>query len=90
MIKGIGSGGSSQKLAIPWVAEVLQGGLEVNTSSAHYCSPHSSQPRNFSVVNKFKLPLAITNVSLPSEAAPLFTVRHFMLYLNKTTSLTLI
>ncbi|XP_008207841.1 transmembrane protein 131 isoform X2 [Nasonia vitripennis] len=78
MIKGIGSGGSSQKLAIPWVAEVLQGGLEVNTSAAHYCSPHSSQPRNFSVVNKFKLPLAITNVSLPSEAAPLFTITNFV------------
>lgn len=74
LIKGIGPGGSSQKLAIPWIAEVLQGGLEVNTSAAHYCSPQSSQPRNFSVVNKFKLPLAITNISLPSEASPLFTV----------------
>jgi hypothetical protein len=75
MIKGIGPGGSSQKLAIPWIAEVLQGGLEVNTSAAHYCSPHTNQPRNFSVVNKFKLPLAITNISLPFETAPFFTVR---------------
>ncbi|XP_023247785.1 transmembrane protein 131 [Copidosoma floridanum] len=30
MIKGIGPGGSSQKLAIPWMAEVLQGGLEIS------------------------------------------------------------
>ncbi|XP_012279930.1 transmembrane protein 131 [Orussus abietinus] len=78
MIKGVGPGGSSQKLAIPWVAEVLQGGLEVNGSIAHYCSPHSSQPRNFSVVNKFKLPLAITNVSLSSEAKSLFEIRNFI------------
>ncbi len=74
MIKGIGPGGSSQKLAIPWMAKVFQGGLEVNTSAAHYCSPHSSQPRNFSVINKFKIPLAITNVSLPVEATPFFRV----------------
>ncbi|XP_058800553.1 transmembrane protein 131 isoform X2 [Phymastichus coffea] len=78
LIKGIGPGGSSQKLAIPWIAEVLQGGLEVNTSAAHYCSPQSSQPRNFSVVNKFKLPLAITNISLPFEASPLFTISNFV------------
>uniref|UniRef100_A0ABD2W8B9 Transmembrane protein 131-like N-terminal domain-containing protein n=1 Tax=Trichogramma kaykai TaxID=54128 RepID=A0ABD2W8B9_9HYME len=78
LIKGIGPGGSSQKLAIPWVVEVLQGGLEVNTSAAHYCSPHSNRPRNFSVVNKFKLPLAITNVSLSSDAAPLFKISNFI------------
>ena len=82
MIKGIGPGGSNQKLAIPWIAEVLQGGLQVNASAAHYCSPHSSQPRNFSVVNKFKRPLAITNVSLSSEAVPLFKVSKtvFLIY----------
>ncbi|XP_033217734.1 transmembrane protein 131 isoform X2 [Belonocnema kinseyi] len=78
MIKGIGPGGSSQKLAIPWIAEVLQGGLQVNASVAHYCSPHSSQPRNFSVVNKFKRPLAITDVSLSSEAMPLFKINNFI------------
>lgn len=81
MIKGIGPGGSSQKLAIPWIAEVLQGGLQVNVSAAHYCSPHSSQPRNFSVVNKFKRPLAITDVSLSSEAMPLFKVSQTALWL---------
>ncbi|XP_011499398.1 PREDICTED: transmembrane protein 131 [Ceratosolen solmsi marchali] len=78
MIKSIGPGGSSQKLAIPWIAEVLQGGLEVNTSAAHYCSPHTIQPRNFSVVNKFKLPLAITNISLPFETASFFTISNFI------------
>jgi len=77
IIKAIGPGGSSQKLAVPWVAQVLQGGLEVNTSVTHYpqCSPQSNQARNFSVVNKFKLPLAITNVTMCSNAKSLFTVR---------------
>jgi len=75
IIKAIGPGGSSQKLAIPWVAQVLQGGLEVNTSITHYCSPQTNQARNFSVVNKFKLPLAITNVTMCSNAKSLFMVR---------------
>lgn len=74
MIKGVGPGGSSQKLAIPWSAEALHGGLEVNGTVTHYCSPHSNQPRNFSVVNRFKVPLAITNVSLPVEAKSFFAV----------------
>ncbi|KAL6258759.1 hypothetical protein P5V15_010707 [Pogonomyrmex californicus] len=77
IIKAIGPGGSSQKLAIPWVAQVLQGGLEVNTSITHYCSPQSNQARNFSVVNKFKLPLAITNVTMCSNAKSLFTIKNF-------------
>lgn len=76
IIKAIGPGGSSQKLAIPWVAQVLQGGLEVNTSITHY-SPQSNQARNFSVVNKFKLPLAITNVTMCSNAKSLFTIKDF-------------
>lgn len=74
MIKGIGPGGSSQKLAIPWIAQVLPGGLEVNASITHYCSPQSNQPRNFSVVNKFKSPLAITNVTMSSNAKSFFAV----------------
>ncbi|XP_018402600.1 PREDICTED: transmembrane protein 131 [Cyphomyrmex costatus] len=78
IIKAIGPGGSSQKLAIPWVAQVLQGGLEVNTSITHYCSPQSNQARNFSVVNKFKLPLAITNVTMCSNAKSLFTIKDFI------------
>uniref|UniRef100_A0A0C9S2V7 TMEM131 protein n=1 Tax=Fopius arisanus TaxID=64838 RepID=A0A0C9S2V7_9HYME len=78
VIKGIGPGGSSQKLAIPWMADVLQGGLEINKTVAHYCSPHSNQPRNFSVVNRFKVPLAITNVSLSSEAKSLFSIKNFI------------
>ncbi|XP_015119275.1 transmembrane protein 131 homolog isoform X2 [Diachasma alloeum] len=78
VIKGIGPGGSSQKLSIPWMADVLQGGLEINRTVAHYCSPHSNQPRNFSVVNRFKVPLAITNVSLSSEAKSLFSIKNFI------------
>lgn len=77
VIKAIGSGGSSQKLTIPWIAQVLQGGLEVNASITHYCSLQSNQTRNFSVVNKFKLPLAITNVTMSSHVKTLFTVSRF-------------
>ena len=83
MIKGIGPGGSSQKLAIPWSAEVLQGGLEINSTVTHYCSPHSNQPRNFSVINRFKVPLAITNVSLPLEAKSFFSVRKSIVLAKK-------
>jgi len=82
IIKAIGPGGSSQKLAIPWVAQVLQGGLEVNTSITHYCSPQTNQARNFSVVNKFKLPLAITNVTMCSNAKSLFMVRIVIFFFN--------
>ncbi|KAG7204441.1 hypothetical protein KM043_004877 [Ampulex compressa] len=77
VIKAIGPGGSSQKVAIPWVAQVLQGGLEVNASITHYCSPQSNQARNFSVVNKFKLPLAITNVTMYPHVKSLFTIKNF-------------
>ncbi|XP_015437161.1 PREDICTED: transmembrane protein 131 [Dufourea novaeangliae] len=77
VIKAIGPGGSSQKLTIPWIAQVLQGGLEVNASITHYCSLQSNQARNFSVVNKFKLPLAITNVTMSSHVKSLFTIKNF-------------
>lgn len=74
-IKGVGPNGSAQKIAIPWIAQVFHGGLEVvNATLAHFCSPHLQQSRNFSVINKFKLPLAISNVSLPVEAASHFSV----------------
>nr|XP_012140645.1 PREDICTED: transmembrane protein 131 [Megachile rotundata] len=78
VIKAIGPGGSSQKLIIPWIAQVLQGGLEVNASITHYCSLQSNQARNFSVVNKFKLPLAITNVTMSSHVKSLFTIKNFI------------
>lgn len=82
MIKAYGPGGSSQKLTIPWVAEVLEGGLEVNSTAAHYCSPHNLQPRNISVVNKYEIPLAITNVSLASKAVKFFTVSNLFYNFN--------
>ncbi|KAK2580317.1 hypothetical protein KPH14_012554 [Odynerus spinipes] len=77
MIKAIGPGGSSQKLAIPWIAQVLEGGLEVNASITHYCSLQTSQAQNFSVVNKFKLPLAITNVTMSSNVKSRFMIKNF-------------
>ncbi|XP_078052683.1 transmembrane protein 131 [Augochlora pura] len=78
VIKAIGPGGSNQKLTIPWIAQVLQGGLEVNASITHYCSLQSNQARNFSVVNKFKLPLAITNVTMSTHVKSLFTIKNFI------------
>ncbi|XP_046626243.1 transmembrane protein 131 isoform X1 [Neodiprion virginianus] len=78
VVKGIGPGGLPQKLTIPWMAEVLIGGLEVNTSVTHYCAPYSTHPRNFTVVNKYKIPLAITNVSLSPEAKTLFSIKDFI------------
>lgn len=88
----MGPGGSSQKLTIPWIAQVLQGGLEVNASITHYCSLQSNQARNFSVVNKFKLPLAITNVTMSSHVKSLFTVSIFeanLNYLDRSCSIAL-
>ncbi|XP_034937146.1 transmembrane protein 131 [Chelonus insularis] len=78
LIKGVGPGGSTQKLSIPWNAEVLQGGLEVNTTTTHYFSPFKNQPRNFTVVNRFNLPLAITNVSLAEDARSFFSIKNFV------------
>ncbi|XP_076231606.1 transmembrane protein 131 isoform X2 [Calliopsis andreniformis] len=78
VIKAIGPGGSSQKLIIPWIAQVLQGGLEVNASITHYCSLQSNQARNFSVVNRFKLPLAITNVTMSTHVKSLFAIKNFV------------
>ncbi|XP_076294204.1 transmembrane protein 131 [Lasioglossum baleicum] len=78
VIKAMGPGGTNQKLTIPWIAQVLQGGLEVNASTTHYCSLQSNQARNFSVVNKFKLPLAITNVTMSTHVKSLFTIKNFI------------
>lgn len=78
LIKGIGPGGSSQKLSIPWIVQVIQGGLEINTTFAHYCSPHSNEPRNFTVKNRFKQSLALTNVTLSDNAIEFFTIKNFI------------
>ncbi|XP_014609837.1 PREDICTED: transmembrane protein 131 isoform X1 [Polistes canadensis] len=77
MIKAMGPGGTSQKLAIPWIAQALQGGLEVNASITHYCSLQTSQAQNFSVVNKFKLPLAITHVTMSPNVKSRFMIKNF-------------
>ncbi|XP_043261221.1 transmembrane protein 131 isoform X2 [Colletes gigas] len=78
VIKAVSLDGSSQKLTIPWIAQVLHGGLEVNASTTHYCSLQSNQVRNFSVVNKYKLPLAITNVTMTSHVKSLFMIKNFI------------
>ncbi|KAG8040324.1 hypothetical protein G9C98_000895 [Cotesia typhae] len=77
VIKSLGPGGSNQKISIPWTAEVLQGGLELNATVTHYCAPYSHEPRNFSVMNRFSVPLAITNVTLAPSARLLFKLSNF-------------
>ncbi|XP_014295059.1 transmembrane protein 131 [Microplitis demolitor] len=77
VIKSLGPGGSNQKISIPWTAEVIQGGLELNATVTHYCAPYSHEPRNFSVVNRFSVPLAITNVTLAPSARALFKLSNF-------------
>ncbi|XP_066999356.2 transmembrane protein 131 [Anabrus simplex] len=70
---------NQQKLVIPYVAQVLEGGFEYNTSVTQYCSDlgHHLVPRNFSLKNKFKIPVAISNISLPSEVEKYFMVQNF-------------
>lgn len=68
---------SQHKVVIPYVARVLEGGLEFNASVTQYCSDMGLNlgVRNFTVRNAFKMPVALVNVSLPKEAQAHFMVR---------------
>jgi hypothetical protein len=68
---------SQHKLVIPYMAHVLEGGLEFNATVTQYCSDLGLNVgvRNFTVRNAFKIPVALVNVSLPKEAQPHFMVR---------------
>lgn len=68
---------SQHKVVIPYVAHVLEGGLEFNASVTQYCSDLGLNlgVRNFTVKNAFKMPVALVNVSLPKEAQAHFMVR---------------
>ncbi|KAK7872556.1 hypothetical protein R5R35_013787 [Gryllus longicercus] len=66
------------KLVIPYIAQVLEGGLEYNASVTQYCSEVAHlDTRNFTVRNSFKVPLALTNVSLQKEAEEYFNIEKF-------------
>lgn len=68
---------SQHKVVIPYVAHVLEGGLEFNASVTQYCSDLGLNLgiRNFTVTNGFKIPVALVNVTLPKEAQAHFMVR---------------
>lgn len=70
---------NQHKFTIPYLAQVLEGGLEYNASVSQYCSEvgYHSGIRNFTVKNSFKIPVAITNVSLVKEAEDYFIIENF-------------
>ncbi|KAJ9592481.1 hypothetical protein L9F63_015897, partial [Diploptera punctata] len=70
---------NQHKLVIPYVAHVLEGGLEFNASVTQYCSDlgHNLGVRNFTVTNAFKTTVALVNVSLPKEAQAHFMIQKF-------------
>ncbi|XP_046395502.1 transmembrane protein 131 isoform X2 [Ischnura elegans] len=82
--KGKQAGGGAQKVVVPYTVRVLPGGLSLNASAAHFCTdqpPGSSklpQPRNFTMTNKFAIPVAVHNVSLTEDHHKYFVVKNFI------------
>lgn len=79
-------------LVIPYMAQVLEGGLDFNSSVTQYCSDAggNSSTRNFTVKNTFKIPIALINVTLHMEARAYFMVQNFtptVIIPDKTTVL---
>nr|CAD7393566.1 unnamed protein product [Timema cristinae] len=67
----------STKLMVPFMVQVLEGGLNYNTSITQFCSEMSwDVPRPFVVTNMFTLPIAIINVMLHPDAEPYFLVEN--------------
>nr|CAD7588573.1 unnamed protein product [Timema genevievae] len=67
----------STKLMVPFMVQVLEGGLNYNTSITQFCSEMSwDVPRPFVVTNMFTLPIAIVNVVLHPDAEPYFLVEN--------------
>jgi hypothetical protein len=68
---------NQHKVVIPYVANVLEGGLLFNASVTQYCSDLGMNLgiRNFTVTNGFKVPVALVNVTLPKEVQAYFMVR---------------
>ncbi|XP_054261852.1 transmembrane protein 131 isoform X2 [Macrosteles quadrilineatus] len=69
---------SNQKLVIPYTATVLDGGLSYDSQVTRFRTDSDNiPPRTFHLTNNFKLPVAVTEVSLSSEAAAYFQLSKF-------------
>lgn len=69
---------SLHKLFVPYTATVFQGGLEIDETATRFLTTDAKfQPRNVTVSNKFKIPVAINNVSLLGEASKYFQIKKF-------------
>lgn len=56
-------------------ATILEGGLKIDESATRFLTTDPQlQPRNLTVTNLFKVPVAINNVSLLGEALKYFQV----------------
>lgn len=65
------------EIEIPYWATVFEGGLYYNASVTKYLTDKGSvdySSRNFTVMNMYEYPLAVTNISLPTEAQLYFSV----------------
>ncbi|XP_049836735.1 transmembrane protein 131 isoform X2 [Schistocerca gregaria] len=83
---------NQHQLIIPYMSQVLEGGLDFNSSVTQYCSDigGNSSARNFTVKNTFKIPIALINVTLHKEARAYFMVQNFtptVIIPDKTTVL---
>ncbi|KAL1110503.1 hypothetical protein AAG570_008031 [Ranatra chinensis] len=74
----IKSNQGSQKLIMAYTSTVLAGGLAYNTSQTKFQSDRmESSSHLFELTNKYKVPVAVTNATLASEAAFYFELADF-------------
>lgn len=67
---------SQYKLIIPFMATVLEGALKINEAAARFLTTDMKHsPRNLTILNQFKVAVAINNISLLEEASSYFQVR---------------
>ncbi|KAL0273053.1 UNVERIFIED_CONTAM: hypothetical protein PYX00_005821 [Menopon gallinae] len=82
---------SQSKLVIPFSATILEGCLKINETSTRFLTTDSKpSPRNFTVVNEFKIPIAVNNVSLLEKASKYFEIKKFkplIIYPRKSADL---
>lgn len=72
---------SGQKLVIPYTATVLAGGLAYDSQVTRFRTDSPNiPPRTFQLTNNFRLPIAITNISLPKDALLYFQVSSFSVW----------
>lgn len=71
---------SGHKLVIPYTATVLEGGLSFDYKATRFRSDSGHiPPRPFKITNNYKVPVAITNVSLSKDASKHFEVIYWFL-----------